>query len=95
MRFLLFVPLILFGLTASSQQFKTVINPEKRLATLKNDTLFVHLSLDKPLKYAHFQNRYITFNGKVYRYKIAYYDPSLFWLEYHKSKRKEIKFFTQ
>lgn len=79
--------LILFSLTGLGQ-FKTVINPTNRLATLHKDTLYVHKSLNKPIEYAKFKLSYINFNGKVYRFKIAYYDYSLFWSEQSKSKKK-------
>lgn len=79
--------LILFSLTGFAQ-FKTVINPTNRVATLHKDTLFIHKPLNKPIEYAKFKLSYITINGKVYRFKIAYYDYSLFWSEQSKSKKK-------
>ena len=84
--------LLLLSLSATAQ-FKTVINPDKRIATLRNDTLYVHLPLLKPIKYNKFEHSYIKFEGKTYRYKIAFFDQSLFWVESMKSKKKEIRFY--
>ena len=81
--------LVLFSLSASAQ-FKTVINPTNRIATLRNDSLWVHTRLEKPVEYNKFQLGYTTINGKTYRFKIAYYDPSLFWSEYNKNTKKQI-----
>lgn len=63
--------------------------PAKPMATLRNDTLWVHGKLDKDIRYNHFQLRYITIKGKVYRYKIAFQDPSMFWSEYNGRKNKK------
>ena len=86
---LIVVFLVLLGISASAQ-FKTVINPEQRVFTIKNDTLYQHLPLENPIKYNHFQLRYLTYNGKLYRYKIAFMDKTLFYIEQRKSKKKEI-----
>lgn len=86
------VILLLLSLSTAAQ-FKTVINPDKRIATLRNDTLYVHLPLLKPIKYNKFEHIYIKFEGKTYRYKIAFFDESLFWVESMKSKKKEIRFY--
>lgn len=92
----LLILLLFVTLNAKSQKLKTpkynVINPEKRLATLCKDTLFVHIAFDKPTEYAKLKLSYLKHKGMVYRYKIAFFDPSLFWAEQSTSK-KQIKIY--
>lgn len=84
--------LLLLSLSATAQ-FKTVINPDKRIATLKNDTLFIHLPIKEKVEDVIKKKRFITFNGVTYKYKVAYYDKSLFWIEQQQSNKKEIRIF--
>lgn len=83
------IVLILFSLSIKAQ----TINPEKRIATLKNDTLFIHLPIKEEVKDVIKKKRFITFNEVTYKYKVAYYDKSLFWINNQKSNKKEIKIF--
>lgn len=80
--------LILFSLTGFAQK----INPEKRFYTLCSDTLYVHVAFTKPFEYAKFKLSYLKYKGKTYRYKVAYFDPSLFYAERSQYKKK-IKFY--
>lgn len=88
--------LLLFSLSVTAQnkpsQSINKINPENRFYTLCADTLYVHIAFPKPFEYAKFKLSYLKYKGKVYRYKIAYYDPSLFYAERSQYK-KQIKFY--
>lgn len=89
---LVIITLLLIGGTVSGQQ---TTNPERRLVTIKGDTMFVHLPLKEEVEYVIKKKRTITLNGKKYFYKVAYSDYSLFWIEQQKSRKKEVKVYQK
>jgi hypothetical protein len=50
--------------------------------------LFVHVPFNKPTNYNVKQLSYLKYKGKTYRYKYLIFDPSLFWIEQSKNKKK-------
>ena len=82
---------LLFLLTASAQ-YKAKINPYKRIFTICKDTLYAHTAFNQPTQYAVYKLSYLKYRGKIYRYKIAYFDPSLYWAEQSQCK-KQIKLY--